>query len=169
MASEWLRFRGYPWSSYPNYIGVGHPPDWLERGPILATIESNKAKQSRAYRRFVEAGLNSSDAAFVEAARSSPLCIGSEAFCERIEGLYRSRCRNKTGQEDIAFRRVPGRLEAEAILRTVCTHVAADRDSLLRVRRDAGPRAVAAGMLCDHGDLTQRQVAKILGLRSGSP
>jgi hypothetical protein len=36
--------RGYPWSSYPNYIGGGRPPDWLERGPILATIESNKAK-----------------------------------------------------------------------------------------------------------------------------
>jgi REP element-mobilizing transposase RayT len=39
--------RGYPWSSYPNYIGGGRPPDWLECGPILATIESNKAKQLR--------------------------------------------------------------------------------------------------------------------------
>lgn len=160
--------RGYPWSSYPSYIGVGRPPDWLERGPILATIESNKAKQSRAYRRFVEAGLDSPDAVFVEAARSSPLCIGSEGFCENIRVLYRSLCRDKTGQEDVAFRRMPRRLEAEAILRIVCTRLAVDRDSLLRVRRDAGPRAVAARMLCDHGDLTQRQVAKILGLRSGA-
>jgi len=40
--------------------------------------------------------------------------------------------------------------------------------SLLRTRRDSGPRAVAARMLCDHGDLTQRQVAQVLGLRSGA-
>ena len=75
---------------------------------------------------------------------------------------------DKPRQEDVASRRMPRRVEVEVILESVCRRLAVDRGSLLRTRRDSGPRAVAARMLCDHGDLTQRQVAQTLGLRSGA-
>ena len=75
---------------------------------------------------------------------------------------------DKPRREDVAFRRMPRRVDVEVILESVWRRLAVDRGSLLRTRRDSGPRAVAARMLCDHGDLTQRQVAQTLGLRSGA-
>lgn len=54
-AERILALRQYVWSSYGGYIGTVRSPDWLECGPILATVEANPPKRRRAYRRFVEA------------------------------------------------------------------------------------------------------------------
>ena len=158
----------YPWSSYRGYVGAARPLDYVDYGPIRAMIEQSPSVQPRAYRRFVEAGIEQVDTAFLEAARASPLGLGSEEFRERVRWLYHRLCDDKPRQEDVAFRRMPRRVEVEVILESVCQRLAVDRGSLLRTRRDSGPRAVAARMLCDHGDLTQRQVAQTLGLRSGA-
>jgi hypothetical protein len=160
--------RRYPWSSYRSYIGAVRRLDYVDDGPIRAMIEPSPSGPPRAYRRFVEAGIEQVDAAFLEAARASPLCLGCEEFCERMRRLYHRLCDDKPRQEDVAFRRLPRRVDVEVILECVCRRLAVDRGSLLRTRRDSGPRAVAARMLCDHGDLTQRQVAQTLGLRSGA-
>jgi len=160
--------RQYLWSSYRSYIGRVRPPEYLERGPILAMVEADRPKRSRAYRRFVEAGMEEMDTGLQEAATGSPLCIGSPEFREKIAILYHRLCGGKTCQEDVAFRRTPRRVEVEAVLQSVCTRLAVDREHVVHRRRDSGPRAVAARMLCDHADLTQRQVARILGLGGGS-
>lgn len=136
--------RQYVWSSYRSYIGLARPPEYLERGPILALVEADRRKRSRAYRRFVEAGIEDTDTTLQEAATGSPLCLGSAEFRERIATLYQKLCGGKTCPEDVAFRRTPRRLEVEAVLRSVCAHLAVDRERPLsmpdpRLNPMAGP------------------------------
>lgn len=47
--------REYRWSSYRAYIGMGHKPEWLECGEVLALGGGSKNEQGRNYRQYVEA------------------------------------------------------------------------------------------------------------------
>jgi hypothetical protein len=116
----------------------------------------------------VEAGIVPIDAAFLEDARASRLCIGSEGFRARIRALYESLLEDQPRTEDSAFRRTGTRLPVERILQAVCAGRAVERASRLGRRRDSRDRAVASRLLCDYGGLTQREVAQVLGLRSGA-
>lgn len=160
--------REYPWSSYRSYIGRDRRRAWVDCAPILATVGAPGARQSDAYRRFVEAGIELIDAAFLDEARTSRLCLGSEGFRARIRAWYESMLEGKPRPEDIAFRRTGTRLPVEGILQAVCVQRGIARDSLLARRRDALDRALASRLLCDYGALTQREVATVLGLRSGA-
>ncbi len=160
--------RQYAWSSYRSYIGKDRRFAWIDHAPILATVGSRDAPWGETYRRFVEAGIVQIDAAFLEDARVSRLCLGSEAFRARIRALYEDLLGRQQRTEDIAFRRTGTRLPTEQILQVVCAGLGVERVSLLRRRRDSLDRAMASRMLCDYGGLTQRQVAEVLGLRSGA-
>ncbi len=160
--------RRYPWSSYRSYIGKDRRLAFVEYEPILATVESRRSSSAEVYRRFVEAGVSDIDAAFLEDARASRLCIGSADFRARVRTLYETLLDGKGRTEDVAFRRMGKRLPAERILRAVCEGLGVEREALLRRRRDSLDRAVASRMLCDYGGLTQRQVAEVLRLRSGA-
>jgi putative transposase len=160
--------RQYAWSSYRSYIGKDRRFAWVDYAPILATVGSRDAPAGATYRRFVEAGIVRIDAAFLEDARVSRLYLGSEAFRARMRALYEGLLGRQPRTEDIAFRRTGTRLPTERILQIVCAGLGVERESLLRRRRDCRARAVASRMLCDHGGLTQRQVAEVLGLRSGA-
>ena len=160
--------RRYPWSSYRSYIGKDRRLAFVEYAPILATVEPRRSGSAGAYRRFVEAGVSDVDAAFLEEARASRLCLGSPDFRARVRALYETLLDGKNRTEDVAFRRMGKRLSAERILRAVCAGLGVEREALLRRRRDSLDRAVASRMLCDYGGLTQRQVADVLGLQSGA-
>jgi hypothetical protein len=116
----------------------------------------------------VEAGIVQIDAAFLEDRRASRLCLGSEEFRARIRALYEDLLGSQRRTEDIAFRRTGTRLPTERILQAICAGLGVDRASLLHRQRDSRDRAVASRLLCDYGGLTQREVAEILGLRSGA-
>ena len=159
--------RQYPWSSYRSYIGRDRRRAWVDYAPILATVGAPGTRPSDAYRRFVEAGIEQIDAGFLDEARAARLCLGSEGFRARIRAWYESMLEGKPRPEDIAFRRTGTRLPVERILQAVCDN-AGSRESLLGRRRDALDRAFASRLLCDYGGLTQREVATVLGLRSGA-
>jgi len=72
--------RSYPWSSYRSYIGQDKPLGFVDYAPILARVCSAPAPRGPAYRRFVEAGIATIDAAFLEVQKASGLCLGSEDF-----------------------------------------------------------------------------------------
>ncbi len=160
--------RQYRWSSFRSYIGKDRGLAWVNYAPILATVAAHDSPPAETYRRFVEAGIAQIDAAFLEDARASRLCLGSEGFRVRIRALYENLLRERPRAEDIAFRRTGTRRAVESILQAVCEELAVERTDLLRRRREAPERAVASRMLCDYGGLTQRQVADVLGLRSGA-
>jgi len=160
--------REYRWSSYRSYIGKDRPLAFVDYTPVLAAISSEAARRRQAYRRFVESGIEGVDEAFLEAKNASPLCIGSEEFRDRIGALYRRLLDGKPRPEDAAFRRKGTILPAEEILSVVCRRLSVDRDLLLRRRRDSFDRAIASRMLCEHGGLTQRQAAGVLGIGNGA-
>ncbi len=160
--------RQFPWSSYRGYIGQARRLPYVDYEPILATVHSGRRGQAEAYRRFVETGISEVDAAFLEDAATSRLCIGSEAFRARVRDLYDNLLHRRRRTEDIAFRRSGTRLPADRVLQAVCEGLGVARASLLRRRRDSLDRAVASRMLCDYAGLTQRQTADLLGLRSGA-
>jgi putative transposase len=160
--------REYRWSSYRSYIGKDRPLAFVDYAPVLAAIGSKAAQRRQAYRRFVESGIEGVDEAFLAAKNASPLCIGSEDFRDRIRAVYRRLLGGKLRREDAAFRRKGTILSAEEILSVVCRRLSVDRDLLLRRRRDSFDRAIASRMLCDHGGLTQRQVAGVLRIGNGA-
>jgi putative transposase len=157
--------RQYPWSSYRSYIGKERRLEFVDYGPVLETVSSGRRD---VYRRFVEAGIVQIDAAFLEEARASYLCLGTEHFRAKVRAMYEGMLHGKSRTEDVAFRRTAARVPADRILQIVGESRGVDRASLLRHRRDSLDRAIASRMLCDFGGLTQRQAADVLGLRSGA-
>jgi len=160
--------RQYRWSSYRSYIGRDRPCEFVDYGPILATVSSDSGRHVQEYRRFVESGIGSVDAEFLRLRGASALCLGSEAFQDRIRSLYRRALEAKSRREDIAFRREGTTLSADEILTVVCGRLNVGREALLQRRRNSFDRAVASRMLCDHGGLRQRQVADLLKIGSGA-
>ncbi len=95
--------REYPWSSYRSYIGKDRRLGWVDYAPILATVASAGSQSAATYRRFVEAGMEQIDVAFLEEQKASRLCLGSERFQARIRALYEDRLRGRPRSEDIAL------------------------------------------------------------------
>ncbi len=160
--------RQYPWSSYRRYLGMDQRLSFVECGPVLAMIAQNADFPTQTYRGFVEAAVGDIDAAFLEVKNASPLCIGSEEFRDRIRRLYRALAGAKPRLEDVAFHRTGAVLDVDVILETVCRTLAVQRESLLRRRRNSLDRAIASRMLCEHGGLTQREAAQVLGIANGA-
>jgi putative transposase len=158
--------RRYSWSSYRAYIGQARPPAFLDMGPVLAMILPGGAPET--YRRFVEAGMEDIDAAFLEVKGLSALCLGSQAFRAKVQALYQSLRPGEKRAEDISFRRRGAWRPAEEVLDVVCRHLEVDRAALQRRRRDSWDRAIASRMLCDQAGLTQQQAADVLGIGSGA-
>lgn len=160
--------RRYPWSSYRSYIQRSGRLPFVDYGPVLSMIQTEAAGQAGAYRRFVEAAIGDVDAAFIEVKAASRLCIGSQSFRDRVRTLHETLLHGRARPEDITFRRPGRRVPVKDILDVVCRELEVPRDRLVRRQRDCLSRALAARMLCDWGDLTQRQAADVLGLGSGA-
>ncbi|MCX5643556.1 MAG: transposase [Phycisphaerae bacterium] len=163
-----MMLRQYPWSSYRRYLGKDQRFPFVDCGPILALVGQNASCPARTYRGFVEAAIEDIDAAFLEAKRASPLCIGAEDFRDKIRRLYEDLLEARLRPEDVAFRRTGTVLGVDAVLEAVCEALAVDRSSLLQRRRNSFDRAIASRMLCDFAGLTQREAAQVLGIANGA-
>lgn len=144
------------------------PLSFIDERPVLDMMSRAKRKQRSTYRRFVEAGIGDVDAAFINAKKRSPLCIGSDSCRERIESLYETLVDGKARKEDASFRRVGRRCSADDVLSVVCEALGIGRQELLRRRRGSMVRPLAARFLCECSGLTQREVAEVLHLKSGA-
>ncbi len=160
--------RRYRWSSYRSYIGRDRPLAFVDHAPILATVSAEPRYRAQVYRRFVESGIEKIDSTFLEAKNASGLGLGSESFRDRIRTWYRQRLAAAPRREDVAFRRSGSVLAPEEILAIVCRRLGVEREALLRRRRDSFDRAIASRLLCEHGGLTQRQVAELLRIGNGA-
>ncbi len=166
---ERIRFlRTYPWSSYRAYIGKADREEFMDYQKVLGSISPDPVRQKREYGRFVEAGIEDVDAAFIEDKRASMLCLGTEAFRGRIRGLYGREVERHKRKEDVSYRRGMGRLTVDQVLDAVVKGMRVSRKELLRRQRLGWGRPIAARMLTRYGGLSQRQVAEVLGVGSGA-
>jgi hypothetical protein len=84
-----------------------------------------------------------------------------EDLCYEISDKY-------TSPEDVTFRRVVDSLDQESVFSVIEDLFEVDKFELLLQRRDYPLRGIAAMLLMRYSGLTQRQVAALLKVRSGS-
>jgi len=160
--------RRYPWSSYGSYIGRSKALDFVDYGPVLAQMAGGKNEKRKRYREFVESGLAETDEEFREAMKASRHCIGGEDFRNRVGRLYESLVAKSDHPEDVTFRRQTERIPVDRILEILELELGTSREAICRRHRDSTVRPIASRMLCKYGGLTQREVGRILGLRTGT-
>jgi hypothetical protein len=160
--------RGYRWSSYPGYIGRRRQFEFVESLPILAQMNGPKRSWPQRYREYVETGLAEDDEEFQDILDASPLCIGGEAFRNRILQMYEQLGGKRSAKEDVSFRKLVEPLAPDRVLNVVAAVMRVNVEEFGRQLRDSPLRGVASRMLCRYSGLTQRKVAQTLGMESGS-
>jgi REP element-mobilizing transposase RayT len=160
--------RAYRWSSYPSYIGASKGFEFVTYGPILAEMHGKQREWPRRYREFVETGLAETDREFVAALKASPRSIGGEGFRAWVDELHQERAEHHSRPEDVSFRHVGVRLTPEDVLATLGEVLGVPVEEFKRRRHGSPLRAVAARLLIRHADMSQRQVADMLGMGSGA-
>jgi hypothetical protein len=116
---------------------------------------------------FVEGGLEAADEEFLGELERSPRSIGNAKFREWVDGCYNDLLEQRGVQEDVSFRQTKRHLDTDVILKAVAKRGGIEQEYLIKRRRDATWRAVASLMLCKYGGRTQREVAAILGAKTG--
>ncbi len=169
--AEKIRYlRGYSWSSYRGYIGESKDFPFVEYRPMLSLMAGrSKKKQQQACRSFVEEMAATEDDEFIQELWRSPRGIGNDKFREWVDGCFAEMIGRRKKKEDISFRKMEGSgLTIDKVLEAVTKELRMNADQLLRRRRDSVSRGVAGIMLCQYADYTQRQVAEVLGLKTGA-
>ena len=158
----------YHWSSYRAYTGRTKVPDWLEPGPVLAQCGGTKREQHRKYRAFVENSLAEEDEELLLLLRGGGLAIGGEGFVDDIRSRTIELIGRYKKQEDVALRHIRTHVDPDRVLAEVGEVMGVEPGDFKVRRRNSSLRGVASRMLCKYAGLTQRDVARALGMSSGA-
>lgn len=167
LAEKIACLHAYRWSSYPAYIGHGPRNDFINYGPMLSLLGGSRQASPGEYRDYVEDGLKSADDGFLGELARSPRSIGNEKFRAWVDARYSELLKGRGVREDVSFRQTGHQLDSAVILATVAKRAGIGQEEILARRRDASWRAVASLMLCQYGGRTQREVAALLGAKTG--
>ena len=160
--------RTYAWSSYPSYIGKRKALPFVEYGPLLAEMSGKRREKPKQYREFVERGLSESDDEFKIALKESPRSIGGDGFRAWIDEVYQKMVEGHARPEDVSFRRITEPLSADDVLSILSGIFKVDADEFKRRRHSSPLRAVAIRFLLRYAALSQRDIADLLNIGSGS-
>jgi REP element-mobilizing transposase RayT len=161
--------RGYAWSSYRGYAGLGPRHAWVTYDPTLGLVAGKKREAAARYREYVETGIAETDEAFRGELMRSALSLGDEKFREWVADCHADLVKDATRPEDAAFRRPVGRrLSVTTVLDRVAKVLGVDVRTFRTRRRNWHGKGLAAYALVKHAGLTQRECAECLGVRSGS-
>ncbi len=160
--------RAHRWSSYPSYIGRRKALDFVEYGPLLSEMSGKRREWPKRYREFVETGLAESDDDFKVALKLSPRSIGSDGFRAWIDELYQKRVETHAKPEDVSFRHITEPLPASEVLDILAEVFEVEVSEFSRRRHSSALRAAASKLLIRYAGLTQRDVADLLNIGSGS-
>jgi len=160
--------RSYRWSSYRGYAGLCRAEKFVDYGPLLALTRQMGRTAKESYREYVEAGLAETDEELKQLVRESPLGIGAREFLRGLKAEVKALRGGRVKEEDIALRREMANLPAEDILMEICKEFMIGCEGLKRRSRKGWQRPLTAYLLQKHGGLTQREIAGILGLKTGS-
>lgn len=160
--------REYAWSTYPGYIGKSRRYDFVDYEPILGSMGRSRKSRPAQYRKYVETGLGYTDGDFLDSLHASPLGLGGDEFLATVDSHYREAKAKSKQREDVSFRRTTTPWNAEEVLRIAGKILRVEVHEFRERRRNSPLRAIAAGLLSRYTDLTQRQIAKILGMETGA-
>ncbi len=96
-------------------------------------------------------------------------CIGPGKFRDWVEEQHALLLNSRRCPQDVAFRRLPGHwVESDEVLEAFAELSGNDAEAIVAHRRGQAWKGIAAWLLVKHSGLTRRDVARVLGLRSGS-
>ncbi len=160
--------RSWRWSSYPSYIGKRKALHFVACGPLLAEMSGRPQEWPKRYREFVESGLSTPDDGIKAALKESPRSVGGDGFRAWIDELYQQRVATYACPEDVAFRHTTEPLAPNEVLRVLAEVLDVEPDAFRQRRYKSPLRAVAARMLIQYAAQSQRAVAALLEMGSGS-
>ena len=153
--------RDYAWSSYRALAGLVAPPQWLAVDDVLINFGDDRTLACAAFQQFVEAAIG------VENNPWNNLVAGSYLGCESWLAETRERIKLKPRSDDHPRAQ---RIIAQPRIADVIA-VVADTFSIhehrIRENRGGVPRLAVAWLACHEGQLTNREIAAGLRLRSG--
>lgn len=158
----------YAWSSYGRYR-TGKGCEFVDDGSILALVSTGgEMRRRQEFIKYTEAGVAKTDDEFIELYRRSRFGIGRDDFLWEMEDMYRA-AGKKRKLEDVAFRREGRWLPTEQIVAITCKELGVAAGEECVRRRESWVRPIVSRMLSRYGGLTQREVAKRLGIGTGKP
>ena len=160
--------RDYAWSSYCGYAGLGEAAAFVDEAPILALVEASAEKRRRTYRRYVELGIAESDTELLGVLHDSRWGIGDEEFQESMREWHMGEATRSRRIEDVSFRRATARLEPGMVLDSVATAFGMSADVFRKRTYGCPAQSVAARLLVKYSGMTQRDVASVMGMRTGT-
>ena len=158
--------RGYPWSSYRGYVGLGPAEPWVCREPMWALVPG-RAKP-RGYQRYVEESLKRPDEVFRQHMEGAVLAIGPEEFRQRMIREHEGLIGRRGKREDVSLRHVRPAERASEVVSEVCATLGVEVSEVRRKRRDGTARGLVALAVLRRCALSERAVSEVLGLGSGS-
>lgn len=155
------RLRGYGWSSYRGYAGLGAPFSFVREEMVLGEMGGPRRGRALRYRRFVEEGLLREIASPLEAVQWQAV-LGSESYARRIQDRM-SDVRAGRG-EMTALRRGTPVVSPEAVLKVVAKHYGIP---VRRLTEKGGhgleARNVALWIIWEKCGLSQRELGQLCG------
>ena len=160
--------RAYTWSSYPGYISPRKRHEFVEYAPMLAEMGRKSSEQPKKYRHYVESGLAETDEEFLEAMKESPRSIGSDEFRGWVDEIYNKLVAGYGQPEDVSFRHIIRPIPTESVLAVLTEVLGTSEEEFRRQRHNSLLRGWAARYLGKYSGLSQREVAKVVGVGSGA-
>jgi REP element-mobilizing transposase RayT len=161
--------RQYSWSSYAGYINKRKRVEFVEYLPVLSEMPGKGEKDwSRNYKRFVESGVAKDDVEFNKILKMSPKSIGGKEFNKWVDNLYQKIVDGYGSVEDVSFRHVIEPVSVDIVLKTIVDIFSVELDSICKKNGDGLIRAIVSRYLMRYSGKSQREIALLLGVSSGS-
>lgn len=154
--------RDWPWSSYPGYAREKARHDWIAYESVWGAWAGGHggADPKRAYRQFVEAGLQDPPDNPLEAAWEGWL-LGSEAFLKKIKKKFSG----VSKPDQVPAARKLSSLDPVQVIEAVAKQFRVSVASYRQRRSSAAGRDLAAYLAHRHTTATLRELAEPFGLR----
>lgn len=150
------RLKDYPWSSYPEYIGI-RGSELIEPGIILEEISRNEADSYKSYREFCYEGKGANWEEFKKDIYGGFILASKRVTQEIKERLKKI----KVSEEVPQIRKLKTRKSKEKILKEVSKYYKRPVSEVLRKKGE--PRKVAIYLLRKHTDLDLRMISELVG------
>ena len=161
--------RDYKWSSYQGYAGIMKSWGFVDEWPILEMFSGRKESDRRKrYRKFVEAGIASSDEEFKRIIEDAVWGIGDDEFCGRMRDLHTDMSRKVMRREDVALRQRSLAIKPENVVNAVAGVLGVEVGSLKKRSYGNQARALAAKMLIRYSGMNQRDAGSYLKIGTGA-
>jgi REP element-mobilizing transposase RayT len=119
----------HKWSSHKGYLSIAKKWDWLHKNHILNLLSKNQKDWMRNYRKWVAVEEEGEVGQKISGVKW-PVCIGPQAFIDRIKEKYGSK---KINRETPSSRELLP--DAKCIVEAVCRFYGVENDEITKKRR----------------------------------